>query len=248
MRYTFRTFVLVLGAVVLAAPASADLVLWDTGAPHRLTRDSDGVQIFVGYSSGNLGAGSEQRWAAMPFRIEVPDAVITQVDVDWFIYAGHEADNVMYIIWNRTGLDRPEDGDQFSQGLLGPYGAGIDDPRTEDIVDDYLHQYEVDIPIPMGDYYLTIYGDGGEPINSTPWLTGGDLQAEDLERGSMWRSAQFPDPGFQDYTIGGYSPGDGMADADDMYNCSFTLYGIPEPSTLCLLGLGLAAAVARRRA
>jgi len=232
-----------LAGLLLAAPAAGQMVLWDTGPPTTVIYN--GSETYLGYSSGDLGPGMEQRWCAIPFRIELPNAVITRIDVDWFINPGDEAETVNYIIWHRTGLDAPVDGDQFSQGVLGAFGPGIDDPRT-DVTDDWLHQYQVEIPIPMGDYYLTIYGDGGDAPNSTPWLTGAPLQAEDLEQGFMWRSAQFPVPGFEPYNNPAIQPRPDQ-DPDDLWNCSFTLWGIPEPSTLCLIGVGLAFVAGRRR-
>ncbi len=228
-------------AVALALPALGQDVLWDTGAPHPV--NFNGTDTYLGYSSGDLGPPNSQRWCAIPFRITVSGAVIQRIDADWFINPGQEADNVNAIIWHRTGLAAPVDGDQFWTGTLGPFGPGIDDPRTT-TTDDWLHQYDVNIPIPAGDYYLTIYGDGGAAPNSTPWLTGGDLQAEDLEQGFMWRSASFPSPGFVAYAPSNILPGAGMADADDRWNPSFALYGIPEPTTLVLLAL---AAALRRR-
>lgn len=236
-----------LGAVLSAcAPVLADSVaLWDTGAPHMV--NFNGTDTYLGYSSGDLGAGAEQRWAAIPFRIETlnNDAVIDQINIDWFIPAGGEADNVNYIIWNRSGLAAPVDGNQFASGTLGAYGAGIDDPRVSG-TEDWLHQYPVNIPIPDGSYYLTVFGDGGTAPNNVAWLTGGDLQSEALEQAFMWRAAQFPSPGFVAYAPGTILPGAGMTDADDRWNPSFTIIGTPEPTAIALLLAGIAIRLRRR--
>src|SRR5688572_30135240 len=109
------------GAGVLCAAQAGAAVLWDTGAPHVV--NFNGSDTYLGYSSGNLGAGNEQRWAAIPFRIAPAGAVITQVDADWFIVAGGEADTVNYKIWNRSGLAAPTT--VAVEGTLGAFGAGI---------------------------------------------------------------------------------------------------------------------------
>jgi hypothetical protein len=236
-----RAFTMVFAVLVVGSTAFAQFTLWDTGPPHMV--NFNGADTYLGYSSGNLGAGSEQRWAAIPFRIDVPGAVITQLEADWFVFAGQEADNVNYIIWNRTGLAAPVAGDEFAMGVLGPFGAGVDDPDVP-IAEDWLHVYPVNIPIPMGDYYLTIYGDGGPAPNNVPWLTGGDLQDEALEQGFMWRSATFPAPGFQMYSPANILPTAGQ-DPDDRWNPSFALLGVPEPASLTVLALG--ALLLRRR-
>jgi hypothetical protein len=232
-----------LGLVCVCVEASADFALWDTGAPNPV--NFNGTDTYLGYSSGDLGVGLEQRWAAIPFRIGVANAVITRMDFDWFIPAGGEADNVNFIIWHRSGLTAPVNGDQFASGVLGPYGAGIDDPRTP-AADDWLHQYTVNIPIPQGDYYITIYGDGGLAPNNVAWLTGANLQDESLEQGFLWRSATFPSPGFEVYNPGNILPTAGQ-DPDDLWNASFALYGIPEPGSALLLVLGSALWAWRRR-
>lgn len=237
-----KRFVSLAIAGVVCAGASAQ-VLWDTGAPHLV--NFNGTDTYLGYSGGNLGAGFEQRWAAIPFRITAPGAVINTIEADWFVQAGSEADNVNYIIWNRNGLAAPVAGDEFSTGVLGVFGVGTDDPRVP-AVDNYLHSYSVNIPIPVGDYYLTIYGDGGAAPNNVPWLTGGDLQDESLEQAFMWRSATFPAPGFQQYAPANILPGAGMSDPDDRWNPSFRILGIPEPASLALLGVGVVL-FARRR-
>jgi hypothetical protein len=222
-------------------------VLWDTGAPHPV--NFNGTDTNLGFSSGNLGAGSEQRWAAMPFKIGAGGAVVNQIDVDWFVVAGSEADTVNYIIWKRNGLNAPVDGDQFASGILGAFGAGIDDPRTA-ATDDWLHQYGgLNINLPEGDYYFTMYGDGGAPANNCAWLTGGDLQDESLEQDFMWRSATFPAPGFAQYNPGNVLPGAEMADGQDRWNTCFTIYGdpVPAPGAGAVLGLAGLAGMRRRR-
>ncbi len=222
-------------------------VLRDTGAPHLV--NFNGADTYLGLSSGNLGGGLEQRWAAVPFKIASNGTVINQVDVDWFVVAGSEADNVNYIIWKRNGLNAPVDGDQYASGTLGAFGAGTDDPRTA-AVDDWFHQYTgLNIPIDAGDYYLSVYGDGGAPANNIAWLTGGDLQDEALEQDFMWRSAQFPSPGFLNYAPGTILPGANMADGQDRWNLSFALHGevIPAPASVALLGLAGLAGSRRRR-
>lgn len=232
---------------MLAGVASAHAAtLWDTGAPHPV--NFNGTDTNLGLSSGNIGAGLEQRWIAAPFRIGGGGAIINQIDVDYFIVAGSEADNVNYIIWSRTGLAAPVDGDQVASGVLGAFGAGIDDPRTT-AVDDWLHEYSTNIALDAGDYYLTLYGDGGDGANNMPWLTGGDLQAEDLEQDFAWRSATFPNPGFQAYAPASILAGAGMNDAQDRWNVSFALHGtvVPEPMTVLALAAGVAGLARRRK-
>ena len=246
MRLAYTKGLALAALAFMAVGLASAATLWDTGAPHMV--NFNGTDTYLGYSSGNVGQGLEQRWAAVPFRIGGGGAIIQRVDVDWFVVGGGEADNVNYIIWKRTGLAAPLAGDEYSMGVLGAFGVGTDDPRV-DGVDDWLHQYNVNIPIAAGDYYLTIYGDGGTAPNNTAWLTGGDLQDESLEQAFMWRSSTFPAPGFQVYAPGNILPGAGMTDADDRWNPSFGLYGevVPEPATMAIFAAGLALLARRRR-
>jgi hypothetical protein len=235
--------ILCLGGLA-AVTASHAVTLWDTGAPHPV--NFNGADTNLGYTSGNGGAGFEQRWAAIPFTVGAPGWQINQVDVDYFIAAGTTPVNVTYIIWDRTNLDAPTV--QHMSGILGAAGPGIDDPRTA-VIDDWLHQYTgLNIALGAGDYYFTIHGGTGAGENIA-WLTGGDLQDESLEQEFMWRSSTMPGGGFQQYAPANILPGAGMTDPDDRWNPSFTMIGevVPEPGTFVAIGAGLALLVARRR-
>ncbi|MGC8783056.1 MAG: lectin-like domain-containing protein [Armatimonadota bacterium] len=213
--------------IVTAVYESTKSVVWDTGAPKTVI--SNNQEVYLGYISGNYSATLPQRWSAIPFRIPPGGAVISQVDADWFVVDGYQGANVRYIIWRRTGLNRPVDGDQVAQGVLGAYSAGVNDPRIPG-GEDWLHRYSnLDIFLPGGDYYLTIYSDGIGAGNTTgfsalAWLTGADLQPSEIEQDFMWRSRSFPNPGFEVYAPNSIQPKAGQ-DPKDRWNCAFVLYG-----------------------
>jgi hypothetical protein len=219
------------------------------GAQHLTHRVSDNTDYWLGYTSGYYDATLPQRWAAIPFYIDQAGAVITEIQANWFIIEDPpcQADNVMAYIWHRTGLERPTSfAELFWEGYIGPYELGGDDYRAgggfstvvrPDGWDPY-HSYDVNIPIPEGDYYLTIYADGGATPNALAWLSGGDQQDEALEQGFMWRSAMFPTPGFEVYNNPDLQPGDGMVEYDDVWNCTFMLRGLAAACSADLDGDG----------
>lgn len=230
------SFALVLSCAALSTAAQG-AIIWDTGGPNQVI--FNGNTTYLGYTSGNAGAGNEQRWAAVPFSVPAAGATITQIDVDFFIPAGQEPTDVTFIVWNRTGLAAPT---APVTTFTRPIGVPLDDPRIP-AVDNYLNQFTgLSMLLAGGDYYLTVYGEGG----AIAWLTGANLQDESLEQGFMWRSATFPAPGFVVYNPAIVQPTPGQ-DPDDRWNPSFTIHGevVPAPATLALLGLG--ALMARRR-
>jgi hypothetical protein len=215
---------------------SPTVTLYDMGAQHLIHRVSDNTDYWLGFTSGYYDATTPQRWAAIPFYIDQPGAVITEIQANWFIVEDPpcQADSVVALIWHRNGLDAPTSFDElFWEGVIGPYEAGAEDYRagggfsTLVRVDgwDPYHTYDVNIPIPVGDYYLTLYADGGDTPNALAWLSGGHLQDEALEQGFMWRSSMFPTPGFQVYDNPDLQPGAGMLEYDDVWNCTFMLRG-----------------------
>ena len=213
--------------IVRAVYESTKATIWDTGAPKTVI--SGGSEVYLGYISGNYSATLPQRWSAIPFSIPAGGAVLSQVDASWFVMDGYQGSVVRYIIWRRTGLAKPEDGDQVAQGVLGPYSAGVDDPRIPG-GENWLHRYSgLNISLPAGDYYLTIYSDGIGAGNTTgftalAWLTGADLQPAAVEQDFMWRSARFPTPGFEVFAPTAIQPKAGQ-DPKDRWNCAFVLYG-----------------------
>ncbi len=225
-------------AVSVENPAPLQ-VLWDSGPTHTVIRD--GTTLWIGYYSGRIfNPDYPQRWSAMPFRITEPGTIITELQAFWWIMEGLEADHVNYIIWHRTDLARPESFDEvFTQGLLGPYVEGGRDYRAKPYTADAhsvdppwfpFHTYQVNIPIPVGDYYLTLYAEGGTGIdgNCLLWESGCNYVPEELEQGFMWRSQAFPSPGFQEYAPADILPGPEMTDPDDRWNLAFMFRGTIE--------------------
>ncbi len=213
--------------IATAVYESTKTPVWDTGAPKTVIVNNQ--EVYLGYVSGKDATTLPQRWSAIPFRIPTGGALISQVDANWFVVDGYQGADVRYIIWRRTGLNRPVDGDQVAQGVLGAYSAGTDDPRIPG-GEDWLHRYSnLSILLPEGDYYLTIYSDGIGAGNTTgfnalAWLTGADLQPSEVEQDFMWRSRYFPNPGFEVYAPNSIQPKAGQ-DPKDRWNCAFVLYG-----------------------
>jgi hypothetical protein len=195
-------------------------------APDTLLHTTGGVQVvnfngnnsLLGFISGYFDGNLPQRWSAIPFKL-ANKSTIKKLTAYWFTQDGAEADNVRYIVWRRTGLNRPVDGDQVAQGVAGAFTFDGNGPGL------WFRSYDVNIPLNAGNYYLTIYADGGEPPNWAAWLTGGDKQDESLERDGMWRSRFFPSPGFEDFRSSAVQCGPYMTDCEDRWNPCFALWG-----------------------
>lgn len=250
-----KLFACIASAAALCAASQVNAqIIWDSGAPHPVI--FNGTLTNLGFSSGNLSATQPQRWAVMPFSIPAGGRTIHNVDADYFCPAGFEVSDIGYKIFNREGLNVPNQPDYsiVNQGFLGPHDpAGLDDPRI-DGVDNFLHRFTgLSITLPAGDYWFSIFGDGIGQGNTTgfsnaAWFTGADLVPTALERNGMWRSSTYPSPGFVEGANAAIQP-NGTQDPNDCYNCSYTLYGeiIPAPGAVTLLALGLGFASRRRR-
>lgn len=212
------------------SPTEQGKVLYDSGPPNRGNLEGD--ITYLGWTSGYMQPGYEQRWSAHPFTIPEGTWDITQINADYFI--GDDFDLLDYIIWQRNGQECPVQGDELIQGTIAS-PVSRDDPRLPQ-TDLYLHQIEVDFQLEGGDYYLTIYGrrSDGQP-GSLAWLGNTENGIPLLNPSSnpnpgvdafFWRSAQFPNPGFAEYNLPKNTwdslPGQ---EPNQLYTVCFTIFG-----------------------
>jgi hypothetical protein len=204
--------------------ARGTTVLWTTGAARTIDYQFTTFRSYTGfgYVSGYYDATMPQRWAAVPFRLDEPSR-ITQLDAYYSNPKGY-ATNVEYRVWNRTNLEAPTS--VAATGSLGPYVSVANEEAAAYQPSLHLHQNSVDVTLPAGNYYLSIYATGPAWI---AWWTGGGLQDSALESNYIWRSLEFPSPGFLPWTFTGSS--NLLADPRDVYNLAFTLGGTASAGT-----------------
>jgi hypothetical protein len=203
---------------VVQADTSLSL-LYTSGGPQAVVHN--GNNTLLGFPTGG------QTWFAMAFKL-AEESTIELLTAYWFAIEGAEAEVVRYIIWRRTGLNRPVDGDQVAMGTAGPFTFSGNGPNG------YFRRYDVNLPLPAGDYWLTLYADGGVPPNTLAWLTGGDKADVSLERDGMWRSRMFPNPGFENFRPPEVECGPYMTDCEDRWNLCFALWGTTSGAGGCL--------------
>ena len=195
--YCFASLALSIGLLAAASDSRAAALLWDSGAPQQFQLNS--VENYWGYSCGALIDDNEpQLRMAAPFEITGGSATLTQINADWVQTNDPNSGGqvVTYTIYQRTGLNTP--GTAVSSGTLGAYSTGTDDPRIPQ-TNSALHEYAVSIPLPAGNYYLSIASTGAGidgTDNKLAWLGGANLQPANLEWNGAWRSYFMPSPGF----------------------------------------------------
>jgi hypothetical protein len=260
MHGTARRTAAALGAAAAMAAtgaASAQTVLFDTGPTRQILFDpaagGNHTLTYVGWSSGNLGAGLEQRWSAQPFTIPAGSWDLTKIDANYFV-SGAGIDAVGIRIWSRTGQNAPGPLDEVFAGQV-PAPTLAPDPRISGSPS-WLAEMDVSalgINLSAGEYYLTIYGiDSTGAGGNIGWLANPEHGINFVDPATnepfMWRSAQYPSPGFVQTSFPSsiimQQPG---LDPNDIYGAAFTIHGIPTPGTLALLGLGGLLAARRRR-
>ncbi|MSR70151.1 MAG: hypothetical protein EXS17_07390 [Phycisphaerales bacterium] len=222
---------------VLTIDTSFEYVVFSTGPQHFIVSTA-GVNTNVGLSSGCIAATSQQRWLAQPFT--APSTAtswnVTRMTVKGFAPTGVTNSTMNYVIWNRlTGNPKPVAADQLIAGSV-PMPVGYDNP-----VDDAAnasHDIDVAFSLPAGNYYLTAYASNAAcatTFSNFAWFVSAydGINLIDATGPFAWRSASFPTPGFVRYTLAGYTMQTG-ADANDMYNTAFDIFGSPVAAPACV--------------
>lgn len=259
MRPHARVLALAAASLFVAAGAAhAQVVVFDTGPTRPLLFDSTGqsnhVLTYVGWGSGNLAVGQEQRWSAQPFVLPLGQWQLTGIDANYFILdAANPPDQIGIRIWSRTGQNAPGVPQEVFAGSV-PAPTLVADPRIpgNPLWLASLDVNALSINLPGGDYYLSLFGIRTTgPGGGIGWLANPEFGINLVNPASgpfMWRSVQYPTPGFATYQLGAnILMQDPTLDPNDVYGAAFTLRAVPTPGAIVLLSLGGLLAARRRR-
>ena len=213
--------------------------IFTTGGTKSIVNDSTGALTNLGLSSGYLNGNFPQRWLAQPFTLPVPASLgeplpwnIQAITANGFCPGGVCAELLNYIIWSRTDLVKPVDGDQILSGSVA-FPAPDDDPDGDPTNERF--RIDTDFELAAGDYYLTVYASNKAPdtVANFAWFMNAQGESVvplvDAEGPFAWRSATQPSPGFLRYTLAGYSQQPGL-DPNKFYNTGFAIYGEVAPA------------------
>lgn len=227
------SIILPLAALALSSPpVEAQQLIYSTGPQKHVINQSTGAATNLGLSSGCIATGP-QRWLVAPFTLPPIPAGANRWRVlsllpCGFVPAGVSNASLNYILWNRTGLNKPVDGDQILAGMV-PFPAPFDDPA--DSADNASHPISTDFNLDAADFYLTVYA--SHPDNPTvqsnfAWFVSAPdgIAMADAEGPFRWRSSSFPTPGFERWTLGNYVV-QGGDDPSDLWNVTFRIHGEP---------------------
>jgi hypothetical protein len=229
MRKAFLAFVIAGLMAVWATPASA-VVLYSSGTPD--------------YYGGWYSDPTNSPWQAYDDFTLSSAATITGIEWWGFYFSGNTqptTDAFMYDIQSNPGGGGGPSGD-ITSGSLGtgsPVATGSFSTVTSGTLEFYEYNAAVNISLPAGSYFLSIYDTPSNPGNAFCWATTPESPTDIWDYyfpSSSWESelAYYGDAGY------------------GLEGAAFNLTGetVPEPATMTLLGLGLAglgAKVARRR-
>ncbi len=196
-----------------ALSAEAQVTLFSS-RPHT-QNNNNGTITSTGFSSGNIGAGLEERWMAAPFKLN-SNSTITQIQASAFVPAGSEFQNLAWRIWSRpAGNPAPTAANLIASGQE-PYPTPIIDPLVP-LGGAWLHTITLTTPLALaaGDYYLTLYGKDPVAANTAgltnfAWFANAQLDnsvcppntpipLSDASGSFMWRSTNFTASGFAIY-------------------------------------------------
>lgn len=220
----FKQFGLAGALMALAGVASAQATLFDTGVHQPCFFNA--ALTNLGWTSGNVSAAQPQRWTAQPFTLPAGNHHVVQIEAEYFVPAANPT-AIAWVIWNRTGQNAPTSVDEVASGVVPFTAAGA--------------PLGVDLTLPGGDYYLTIYAVA--PQGTTiGWFTNAQNGIHFIEPSNslpfMWRSSTYPGGGFLVYQLPAatLSQNAGL-DPNKLYCAAFRIRGFTEiPS--CVSGAG----------
>ena len=216
-------------------------IIYNTGGSRPVV--FNGALTNLGLSAGNLNATLPQRWQAAAFTIPAPPAgegnawLVQTIAANGFTPAGVQNDTLNWIVWNRTGIARPVNGDQVVSGSVA-FPTPVDDPTGDPLNEQ--HNIVTDFILAPGDYWLTVYADnatdGAIPSNFA-WFCNppGGIPLIDDQGVFLWRSAFQPEPGFVRNAPGWLAPED-QSDPTTIANVAFKILGVPTSSETPCLG------------
>lgn len=210
-------------------------VIYNTGGSRPVI--FNGALTNLGLSSGWLSAASPKRWLATPFTVPAPPTgdkwLVQEIAANGFSPAGVLNETLNWIIWNRNAATnaRPVDGDQVVSGSV-PFPAPIDDPTGNPATEQ--HDITTDFELEPGDYFLTVYAGNSTTGGSTPtpanfaWFCNppNGIVMTDAQGAYLWRSANFPTPGFI-RTTPAWQPDPAQTDPNSITTVAFKMLGVP---------------------
>jgi len=227
---------------------SFNSVIFTTGPQRFVTQISNGTNVNLGLSAGNVAVGFEKRWGAVPFTAPATPPgsnkwKVTKIVGKGFIPAGNgyypgTIQNIGWVIWKRDP-GNPAPTVQVASGLV-PTPVNYDDADDDAANGSWPLIIANGPELEPGNYYLTLYGDNGglnAPANwawfitaqSGIYLTEGGLHG--------WRSTTIPSA-FAFYTglTGVYNVQAGQ-DPNSLYTNAFNVLGTPlQTGPVCVPG------------
>lgn len=220
----------------LTINTSFEYVVFTTGPQHAIVTIASAALTNLGLSSGCIAATSPQRWLAQPFTAPATGAPwsVSRMTVKGFVPAGVTNETMNYVVWSRAaGNPAPTAANQLFAGSV-PFPVGYD--QGGDDAATASHDIPVAFELAAGNYYLTAYAANaacGTVFSNFAWFLSAydGINLIDANGVFNWRSAAFPTPGFLRYSglNGVYRVQDG-ADANDLYNTAFDIFGTPGTS------------------
>lgn len=191
-------------------------LIFNTGNTNPVQFSSGGTCVYslvnLGWSSGKVSGAFQQRWTAAAFTVPDPGPgssgwKVERIHVYGFTPAAVTNQTMVYRIYSRSDfVTAPTDATLVASGSV-PF------PVPYDIAGGAAnenHELAVDIDLPAGDYWLTVYADndqGPSVFANFAWFTNAANAiptiglGPDPDQAFQWRSTTYPVPGYGVYTL-----------------------------------------------